>query len=425
MKASNYNYIIYQNNQSYWYNGLEHTYFKLPKDLGLKIERLLTDKERIEFIPKVLKDKLSASGFIVPDNTDELSIIRKRYCDSVNKKNYLLIILPTLDCNFKCWYCIQNHIPSRMSKSTMENVMTHIKYMIDVQNIESLQIEWFGGEPLMYLKQIIKPICEFAQKECEKKGVKYSTTATSNGYFIFPKNIPLIQKLGMTRFHITLDGPKQNHDKVKYQKGCDSAFDHVLNNINQLLSNTKAVNILLRINYTDENLNYEIVDQINHHITMANRGRITITPKKVWQEKVRKDRYKDIGELLNLFEQSGYNTIRLDVITNFVPCYASRKYYNAINFNGDVIKCTACNDLYENKTHGIIQNDGSISWNMDFIRKYEVKSFENKRCLQCKQLPICMGVFPRDNEYVNACKFDGMDINLEDSMVNYIDSMCK
>lgn len=48
MKASNYNYIIYQNNQSYWYNGLEHTYFKLPKDLGLKIERLLTDKERIE-----------------------------------------------------------------------------------------------------------------------------------------------------------------------------------------------------------------------------------------------------------------------------------------------------------------------------------------------------------------------------------------
>ena len=88
-------------------------------------------------------------------------------------------------------------------------------------------------------------------------------------------------------------------------------------------------------------------------------------------------------------------------------------------------ECNACNDLYENKTHGIIQNDGSISWNMDFIRKYEVKSFENKRCLQCKQLPICMGVCPRDNEYVNACKFDGMDINLEDSMVNYIESMCK
>jgi len=53
MKASNYNYIIYRNNQSYWYNGLEHAYFKLPKDLGLKIERLLTGKEKIEFIPKV------------------------------------------------------------------------------------------------------------------------------------------------------------------------------------------------------------------------------------------------------------------------------------------------------------------------------------------------------------------------------------
>lgn len=36
-----------------------------------------------------------------------------------------------------------------------------------------------------------------------------------------------------------------------------------------------------------------------------------------------------------------------------------------------------------------------------------------------------MGICPRDNECVNTCKFDGMDINLEDSMVNYIESMYK
>ena len=177
-------------------------------------------------------------------------------------------------------------------------------------------------------------------------GVRYMTTATTNGYFMSSKNIPLIQNLGMSRFHITLDGPKQNHDKVKFQKGCDSTFDYVLSNINLLLNNTESVNILLRINYTDENLNYEIVDQVNHRISASNRARITISPKKVWQEKIRKDRYKYVGKLLSLFEQSGYNTTRLDVITNYVPCYASRKYYNAINFIGCPVRCVNFSSLF-------------------------------------------------------------------------------
>ena len=45
MKASNYNYIIYRNNQSYWYNGLEHAYFKLPKDFRVK-NREATHRQR-------------------------------------------------------------------------------------------------------------------------------------------------------------------------------------------------------------------------------------------------------------------------------------------------------------------------------------------------------------------------------------------
>ena len=37
-------------------------------------------------------------------------------------------------------------------------------------------------------------------------------------------------------------------------------------------------------------------------------------------------------------------------------------------------------------------------------------------------LPLCMGVCPRDN-YTNACKLENVDFNIEDSLVNYIDTM--
>lgn len=48
--------------------------------------------------------------------------------------------------------------------------------------------------------------------------------------------------------------------------------------------------------------------------------------------------------------------------------------------------------------------------------------FVNKRCLQYKYLQLCMGVCPRDN-YTNACKLENVDFNIEDSLVNYIDTM--
>ena len=37
-------------------------------------------------------------------------------------------------------------------------------------------------------------------------------------------------------------------------------------------------------------------------------------------------------------------------------------------------------------------------------------------------LPLCMGVCPRDN-YTNACKLENVDFHIEDSLVNYIDTM--
>jgi len=425
MKTSKYNYIIEREDSAYWYNGIEHKYFRLPIDISRKVETVINTPNRIALLPNVLVDKLTSGGFLIPDETDELDVIRTRNEERINRKDYLLIILPTLNCNYKCWYCIQDHIPSRMSPETIESVKTHIDYMVNVEYITSLQIEWFGGEPFMYFNQIINPICEYAKHICTERDIPYSTSATTNGYFLFPEKVNDIVNLGFSRFQITLDGPKQEHDKVKFQHNCASTFVHVLDNIETILNNSEDIQILLRVNYTEENLSYQIVDDINKIISPANRCRIQINPKKVWQETVRKERYNSVSTLLDLFETSGYKVNRLDFVWDFVPCYANRKYYNAINYNGDVLKCTACNDLYDKQTHGTINNNGSITWDSNFIAKYKAKSFENAECLACKYLPICMGICPRDYGSASYCKFNGMDMNIEDTLVNYITAMCK
>ena len=41
MKASRYNYIFTEGGSSYWFNGLERTFFALPAGLGEKIAEYL------------------------------------------------------------------------------------------------------------------------------------------------------------------------------------------------------------------------------------------------------------------------------------------------------------------------------------------------------------------------------------------------
>lgn len=124
------------------------------------------------------------------------------------------------------------------------------------------------------------PICEYAQKLCAQKQIPYSTTATTNGYYLLPKICPDLVTLGFKRFQITLDGPKEQHDKVKFQNNCPSAFTHVLNNIEYILSNSSSIEILLRINYTEENLDQIIVEEVNQIISPQNRCKVRVMPKK-------------------------------------------------------------------------------------------------------------------------------------------------
>ena len=161
MKTSKYNYIIERDNLAYWYNGIEHKYFSLPIDLSRKVEMAINTPSIISHLPKVLTDKLTSGGFLIKDKVNELEIIRARNEERINQKDYMLIILPTLNCNYKCWYCIQDHIPSRMSYETIEAIKRHIDYMINIEHINRAE----------FIQRQIKQFCDQAAGQVQKSTV--------------------------------------------------------------------------------------------------------------------------------------------------------------------------------------------------------------------------------------------------------------
>lgn len=241
MKASAYNYILYSGGYGYWYNALTDFYFRLTEGVSRKVESLLPDLETLEENAKPIYETLVGKGFVVTDECDEIALIRQKHIEAVNRKDYFMVVMPTLNCNYRCWYCIQDHIPSVMKQDTIEAVKRHIDYMLDVEKIESLHLDWFGGEPFMFFNQIVVPISRYAKKRCLETNTPFLNGATTNGYFLTSKVSGQLSELGFGQFQITLDGERQFHDNVKFTSGCQSTFDHVLKNIDQILADNEKL----------------------------------------------------------------------------------------------------------------------------------------------------------------------------------------
>lgn len=419
MKLSNYNIILYDDKYSYWFNSLNFKYFRLSAKVGKFMEGMLCNLDMLEKKHNQFFNKLKESGFIVEDSLDELPIIREKNRKAVFSKEAFLIIIPTLDCNYKCWYCIQNHIPSKMDDETMDKVKKFIHKLIVEESITSLHIDWFGGEPLMYFEDVVKPISIYAKNECEKVGIPFVNGTTTNAFFINEELIREFKELNFKQFQITIDGNQKFHDRVKFMEDLDSAFARSLQAINNIVSEIEGTNTVLRINYTHSNTTEEIIDQINQFIEEDNRPKVQIIARKVWQEKA--DKAFSIRPILKGFKKYGYIVENWSLPLNFIPCYTCREKYHAISYNGNLIKCTACDDLYSSDKIGFIDSNGEAIYKDGIKESYTEESYENEQCLSCKLLPVCMGLCPRNYKQGNLkCCFEGLDSTPDELIINLI-----
>lgn len=395
-KISNYNITIPYQSNVIWYNTLRNSMLVLAQeeydqiDQYLKIDICSFQEQYPE-----LYDGLKDAGFIVSEDFDELSHIKLMNKLVVyDTKSVHLTINPTLDCNLKCWYCSTEYAQAKhhggMSKETVEAIKRHIQKLIIRDKIKALHLDWFGGEPLMYFYEVIKPITEYAKVLCEKNDVSLTQHATTNSVLMTPEMISIMNNLGLNSFQIPLDGNKPHHDSIKYCDDKTGTFDTIISNINSIADNIDNVHVTLRINYDKKTL-YGVEDVIPL-ISEQAKSIIRVDFQKVWQIKNDEKDVEQLKKVKENFRKAGltsdywaYNPI------HFNRCYSDRLNHYAINYDGRVFKCTA-QDYGDDKVMGIIQEDGDIEWRMKYISKlFSFSTFENERCLACKYLPLCMG----------------------------------
>ena len=189
MKLSRYNTFFVTNGSHVGYNSLSDTFILMSDELYLLLVPFLEEKKSLELIKDIhptLSTELVKKGFIVDDNLDELTTALKIVQKTDDDNNqYSIIVNPTMNCNFKCWYCYESHIVgSKMSTRTIDAIKAHISKVLQNKVIKRIHIGWFGGEPLLYYKSVMQPLLKYTKEISECKDVSFISNATTNGFLL-------------------------------------------------------------------------------------------------------------------------------------------------------------------------------------------------------------------------------------------------
>lgn len=109
MKASKYNYVIPFGEKTIFFNGITEKFFMVPSEHAESYDTiLLNPDENNEHFSSFL-DRMNCQGFVIQDDVDEIQLIKEKYQRGTKPSQYYLMVLPTYECNLRCWYCFQEH----------------------------------------------------------------------------------------------------------------------------------------------------------------------------------------------------------------------------------------------------------------------------------------------------------------------------
>lgn len=338
----------------------------------------------------------SNAGIYVTADKDEVA---DYLCEARKVENNAaysrLIINPTINCNFKCWYCYEKHYPSQMLPKTIEAVNKYISKELRLRKV--FHLSFFGGEPLLYFKSVVEPILNFSQKTAQQTNAMLAVDFTSNGYLLTDTIIENLSKLQNISFQITLDGGRAEHDKTRFVSKTKGSYYAITQNIAKLVK--RGIGVTLRINCTDANIqSTQEIPTTFPLLTEAEKALISVDMQKVWQEDC--DISAGIDAAIEKFNQYGFKASH-NYWKGF--CYGDLRNSAIVNYNGDVYKCTAV-DFANSTRDGYLSDNGDIIWENDSLEKRLKSKFQNKPCMSCRILPICHGGCSK-----RAIKYTGTD----------------
>jgi len=412
MKMSKYNYTTYDHEGNLiLYNfltGLQSLTKVMKPDIDKFAQLFLTDAEihstSCEEYTEVISCMLK-SGILVASDTDENVLYDSTHYNEAFDSRLTLTILPTGKCNFSCPYCYeapQSFCREAMALDAQNAILKFVQKKIPSHR--ALHVAWFGGEPLLE-PEIIKYLSNKFIQICNARLLTYSAEITTNGFFLDAEMFDMLYKLKVYNYMITIDGFKEQHDKLRFTNSGIGSYDVILGNLLWIRDNKqyKFAHIVVRIN-----VSRNVLDMLDDFVcfilsSFSDDPRFEIKFVSVINfsdsKSLDSDIFVGVNELfLYLQKNEMYmnklfsDELRISQIVPEKKCAAALKNSYVITPDLNIHKCYVHFDQDTNKI-GQISFKGDLLLDEALHRRWFLKNkFINRMpetCNNCFYLPCC------------------------------------
>ena len=161
------------------------------------------------------------------------------------------------DCNLSCDYCFagKGKYKGKSEYMSFDVAKAAVDFLIkNSGNRKILEMDFFGGEPLMNLS-VVKKTVEYAKKEGKKAGKTFLFTLTTNGVLLSEETAKWLNE-EMENVVLSLDGRKEVHDGVRKTVNGKGSYDVIIENLKRFIKMRKDKHYYVRGTFTNKNLDF-------------------------------------------------------------------------------------------------------------------------------------------------------------------------
>ena len=331
------------------------------------------------------------------------------------------------DCNLACKYCFaeEGEYHGRRALMSYEVGVKALDYLIQNSgNRKNLEVDFFGGEPLMNWK-VVKQLVAYGRSQEEIHNKHFRFTLTTNGVLLNDEIQEFANK-EMDNVVLSLDGRKEVNDIMRPFRNGKGSYDLIVPKFQKLADSRNQDKYYIRGTFTKNNLDFT-----NDVIEFADLGfeQISIEPVVADDTDDYAIQMEDVPQICEEYDKlarviierekagKGFNFFHFMLDLDGGPCVAKR--LSGCGSGTEYLAVTPWGDLYP--CHQFVGNEAFLMGDVDTgIVKPEIADefrgcsvYTKEHCKTCFAKFYCSGGCMANSEKFHGTIYDTYDIGCE------------
>ena len=377
---------------------------EVPKETVLSVATALKDSYSADAIAEACDEimELAAEDMLfTPD-------VYRDYIIDFKKRNTVvkaLCLHIAHDCNLACKYCFaeEGEYHGRRALMSFEVGKKALDFLVaNSGNRVNLEVDFFGGEPLMNW-QVVKDLVLYGRSIEKEHNKKFRFTLTTNGVLLNDEILEFANR-EMANVVLSIDGRKEINDLMRPHRGGQGSYDEIVPKFKKVAESRHQMNYYVRGTFTRNNLDFS--EDVKHLAELGFK-QISVEPVVAQPTDDYALRDEDIPKLLEEYDKLAryylerrkagepFNFFHFMIDLEGGPCVAKR--LSGCGSGTEYLAVTPWGDLYP--CHQFVGNEDFLLGNVDEgIVRTDIRDefkccnvYAKEKCKQCFAKFYCSG----------------------------------